>query len=102
MPSERRIQDYAIKQIEALRGEGFKVEVRNRAGSPFQQAGDPDVYGSIDGRHFELECKRSAKLDPTSLQNFQLASWKAAGAIVGVGRTREEIDKFVAKLRSQS
>jgi rubrerythrin len=56
-------------------------------------AGDPDLYGSYHGRHFEIEVKRPN--DPravlTKLQAERLREWNVDGkAIVGVARSPEE------------
>ena len=51
--------------------------------------GDPDLYGTIHGRHFEIEVKRPN--DPSSqlteLQAQRLMEWKGGGAITGVARS---------------
>jgi hypothetical protein len=57
--------------------------IRKRHGSSWGVAGDPDLYGSIRGRHFEVEIKRPGE-DPTPLQQARLAQWRASGAIAGV------------------
>jgi len=68
------------------------VIVRKRHGTVMGVAGDPDLYGAIRGRHFEIEVKRPD--DPSSqltkLQAERLLEWKMAGAIVGVARSVEE------------
>lgn len=51
--------------------------------------GDPDLYGSIDGRHFEIEVKRPG-CDPTPLQAKRLEDWRATGAMAGVARSVED------------
>jgi rubrerythrin len=55
-------------------------------------AGDPDLYGTIRGRHFEIEVKRPN--DPSSvlteLQTRRLMEWKMAGATTGVARSVDE------------
>jgi rubrerythrin len=55
-------------------------------------AGDPDLYGTIKGRHFEIEVKRPN--DPTSqltkLQTERLLEWGRGGALAGVARNVEE------------
>ena len=52
-------------------------------------AGDPDLYGSIWGRHFEIEVKRpGARL--TELQSQRLEEWSLGGAITGVARSVED------------
>lgn len=64
------------------------VVVRKRHGTAMGVAGDPDLYGTINGRHFEIEVKRPN--DPSSqltkLQTERLLEWKMAGAITGVAR----------------
>lgn len=68
------------------------VVVRKRHGTVMGLAGDPDLYGSINGRHFEIEVKRPN--DPSSqltkLQTERLLEWKVAGAITGVARSTDD------------
>jgi hypothetical protein len=68
------------------------VVVRKRHGTAMGVAGDPDLFGSVGGRHFEIEVKRPN--DPSSqltkLQRRRLLEWKMAGAIVGVARSVDE------------
>jgi hypothetical protein len=60
--------------------------VRKRHGTVMGLAGDPDLYGSFRGAHFEFEVKRpndpSSQL--TALQGERLNEWRRAGAISGV------------------
>ena len=74
-----------------LRGNPHVV-VRKRHGTAMGVAGDPDLYGTIRGRHFEIEVKRPN--DPSSqlteLQTQRLLEWNIAGAITGVARSVEE------------
>ena len=69
-----------------------QVVVRKRHGTAMGVAGDPDLYGTIRGRHFEIEVKRPN--DPSSvlteLQTRRLLEWKVAGAIAGVARSVDE------------
>ncbi len=75
----------------ALRGRPGIV-VRKRHGTVMGMGGDPDLYGTLDGRHFEIEVKRPN--DPSSqltkLQTERLLEWKLAGAITGVARSVED------------
>lgn len=68
------------------------VIVRKRHGTAMGVTGDPDLYGTIRGRHFEIEVKRPN--DPSSqltkLQTQRLLEWKLAGAITGVARSVDE------------
>lgn len=75
------------------------IVVRKRHGTAFGMAGDPDLYGTMNGRHFEIEVKRPG--DPSSqlteLQTKRLLEWKMAGAITGVARTVDEALAILGK-----
>jgi hypothetical protein len=68
------------------------VVVRKRHGTVMGVAGDPDLYGEISGRHFEIEVKRPN--DPSSqltkLQTERLLEWGLGGALTGVARNVAE------------
>ena len=69
------------------------VVVRKRHGTAMGVAGDPDIYGSINGRHFEIEVKRpgdhTARL--TTLQAQRLEEWNIRGkALWGVAHDVDE------------
>ncbi len=68
------------------------VVVRKRHGTVMGIAGDPDLYGAIRGRHFELEVKRpnDPSSQATELQTRRLLEWKLAGAVTGIVRSVEE------------
>lgn len=70
------------------------VVVRKRHGSAWGIAGDPDLYGSINGRHFEIEVKRPGER-PTALQQARLEQWAASGARAGVATSTEEALRIV-------
>jgi hypothetical protein len=74
-----------LRALRALPG----VIVRKRHGSAWSVAGDPDLYGSIHGRHFEIEVKRPGDR-PTALQDARLKQWAATGALAGVARSVED------------
>lgn len=82
---EARRSAAIIKALNALPG----CLARKRHISPFSIAGDPDVFGSINGRHFELEVKLPGE-KPTDLQRKRLEEWASAGAITGVVTSPEE------------
>ena len=71
------------------------IVVRKRHGSAWGVAGDPDLYGSIHGRHFEIEVK-SGDQKPTLLQQARLKQWAATGALVGVAHSVEEALRLVS------
>jgi len=74
-----------LRALRALPG----VIVRKRHGSAWGVAGDPDLYGSIHGRHFEIEVKRPGDR-LTALQEARMKQWAATGALAGVARSVEE------------
>lgn len=79
------------------------VVVRKRHGTVMGVAGDPDLYGTIGGRHFEIEVKRPN--DPTSqltrLQTERLQEWGLAGALTGVARNAEEARSILGVVRPE-
>lgn len=68
------------------------VVVRKRHGTVMGVAGDPDLYGAINGRHFEIEVKRpnNPNSQLSRLQTERLLEWGCAGALNGVARNVEE------------
>jgi hypothetical protein len=74
-----------LRALRALPG----VMVRKRHGSAWGVAGDPDLYGSIQGRHFEIEVKRPGDR-LTALQEARMKQWAATGALAGVARSVED------------
>ena len=75
--------------------------VRKRHGTAWGVAGDPDLYGSIHGRHFEIEVKRRGE-EPTRLQQARLAEWRGSGALVGVAHSVDEALSILGITREQS
>lgn len=80
-----------LRALRALPG----VVVRKRHGSAWGIAGDPDLYGSINGRHFEIEVKRPGER-PTALQQARLKQWAASGARAGVATSVEDALRIVS------
>jgi hypothetical protein len=91
VPLESSISAACIKKARAMFLDAIVIRKRNVT---MGVMGDPDVYGSLYGLHFEVEVKRPGKV-PTDLQERRLAEWKAAGAIAGVATSVEE---FIAIL----
>src|SRR5579885_2899207 len=84
-PRESALVAEIVRALRALPG----VVVRKRHGSAWGVAGDPDLYGSAGGRHFEVEVKRPGE-KTTPLQRARLAERGASGALAGVARSLEE------------
>jgi hypothetical protein len=86
------LEKYVVARIMSALKKIPGVVVRKRHGTAMGVAGDPDLYGTIHGRHFEIEVKRPD--DPasqlTELQTQRLLDWKLAGALTGVARGVDE------------
>ncbi len=78
-----------VARIVAVLKKYPNVVVRKRHGTAFGMAGDPDLYGTINGRHFEIEVKRPGE-HPTELQTRRLLEWKLAGAITGIAYSGDD------------
>jgi Holliday junction resolvase len=78
-----------VRQIVAALRATPGVVVRKRHGGSWSVAGDPDIYGSYRGRHFEIEVKRCDG-EVTDLQRARLLEWDRAGARTGVARSVSE------------
>jgi hypothetical protein len=78
---EKHVVARIVQALKAQEG----VVVRKRHGTALGVAGDPDLYGSIAGRHFEIEVKRPGGAGRlTELQRQRLREWKDTGALAGV------------------
>lgn len=76
------------------------VVVRKRHGTAMGVAGDPDLYGAIRGRHFEIEVKRPLPgCNLTKLQTARLVEWKLNGAITGVARSVDEAMQILGLMK---
>jgi hypothetical protein len=84
-PLEKHIVNSIVKYLRTVPG----CTVRKRHGTAFGVAGDPDLYGTINGRHFEIEVKRVGN-PPTPLQEKRIEEWRTSGAIVGVAHSVPE------------
>lgn len=98
MPKEGRSREATLVSgiIAALR-EIPGCVVRKRHGTAWGVAGDPDLYGSINGRHFEIEVKRRGEV-PTPIQRVRLADWARSGALAGVAHSVEEAVAIVCSI----
>lgn len=93
MPRESAIVNAIMRWLKNLPN----CEARKAHGSVWSVAGDPDIYGCINGRMFLLEVKQPGRR-PTVLQEKRLREWRGAGAIVGVAHSLEEAQTIVEPL----
>lgn len=90
---EKTRQRNIVKYLNAL--PQCRAEVRTQTG--FGIKGGADIFGCLNGRHFELEVKQPKK-HMTSLQEHEMNAWLRAGCIGGrvedVPTTRALFAKF--------
>lgn len=67
----------------------------NIHGSVFSERGTPDVVGAIRGRTVVFECKRDTTEAPEDIQEWRLAEWLAAGAVVGAVSDVKHVDMIL-------
>ena len=86
------LEKYVVARIMKTLRQQHCIVVRKRHGTAMGVAGDPDLYGSIRGRHFEIEVKRPDDPGsiPTELQVHRMQEWRAAGALVGIARSVDD------------
>ncbi len=82
---ESQIVDSIMKRLRQEQ----RCVVRKRHGTAFCFAGDADLYGSLRGRHFEIEVKRPGQF-PTDLQAARLVNWRDSGALSGCATSVRE------------
>jgi hypothetical protein len=92
MTNQTVLEKYVVARIVKALKARPSVAVRKRHGTAMGVAGDPDLYGSIGGRHFEIEVKRpdDPASMPTELQAQRMQEWRDAGALVGIARSVED------------
>ena len=92
MSSERATVKAILAYLNGIPG----CLARKRWGGGLGVAGDPDITGCVNGRHFEFEVKRRGE-QPTPLQMRRLAEWRAAGALAAVVTSVSEVREMVAE-----
>lgn len=93
MARERTIQNRIMAWLNRQPG----VVARVLHGSAWSTAGDPDIYGCVNGRMFLIEVKQPGR-EPTPLQQRRLAEWKNAGALTGVAHSVREAQRLIEPL----
>jgi len=84
---ERQITERILRWLEQRPG-GHCLKLH---GNAFQRKGEPDILHVEDGQAFFFEVKRSAQEKPEPIQAHRLGQWRAAGAVVAVVRSVEDV-----------
>ena len=93
---ETRLQQRIQKKLKAeVGGKWFKVH-----GSAFQEAGQPDLIGCVDGRFFGFEVKIPGKGKVSAIQAETLKEWRREGGIACVVESPEEAVTLVKAVTS--
>lgn len=77
---ERGVQSRAIKRLNKSPGTRIRCRSADAVG---HVVGDPDAYGTIGGRHVEIEFKKGSGV-PSKKQWYELRRWAQAGACCAV------------------
>lgn len=95
MPTRRELR--LQKRIVIALNKRRQCLVAIRAQSVYTVVGDPDVTGSISGRHVEIEVKEPGE-EPTAIQRERHRIWRRAGARVVVVESVKEALEFAHKV----
>lgn len=103
-PLEKTVQRNILRKLNSL--PGCRARSQTAVG-PYNQAGEPDIDGVLQGRAVKVEVKRSVTRNAaglhshswvayssrgaTDLQAKTLMEWREAGAVTGVVVTVEEM-----------
>lgn len=88
------LESAIVKKILTWLNKQPGVKAEKTHGGMYGKAGKPDITGCIRGRRFEIEVKRPGN-KPTPLQMKELRDWKAAGAIVGVAYSLDDVKELL-------
>ena len=84
-PESRLQQRIKKKLIAEVGGKWIKIH-----GSSFQEAGQPDLIGCVEGWFFGFEVKVPKRGKPSELQLETLREWRRAGGICCIVENPEE------------
>jgi hypothetical protein len=83
---ERSLQSSAVRWL----NKQPRTRARVNGPGPAHVAGDPDVYGCVAGRMFQIELKAPRGV-VSPIQKVRLAEWGEADAVVAVCRSMDEV-----------
>ena len=84
---QQRIKKALLKEVG---GKWWKVH-----GSAFQESGQPDLDGVVDGISFKFEVKVPIEGGPSDLQLQTLAEWREAGSVACIVETASQAVSLV-------
>lgn len=89
--AESRLQQRIRKRLlQAVGGKWYKVH-----GSMFQEAGQPDLDGVVDGISFKFEVKLPLDGKPSDIQLETMAEWREQGCIACIVETPDQAISLV-------
>lgn len=78
--SESALLDKIQNKLAELKRAGLRIKWVKYHGSQFTKANTPDLHITFDGRSYWIELKKLGE-KPTPGQEFEMAEWRAAGAV---------------------
>ena len=91
-PLEKTIQKNILRYLNSLP----RCRARNHTASgPYNQSGEPDIDGCLNGRSLKIEVKRPGGSPLTDLQQKALQEWAHVGAITGVAYSVEDVQQIL-------
>ena len=99
MTPEKIVQNAVIKYLEQMIEQGEKViYFRREAIGQAYKKGIPDIYGSVNGYHVEIECKREAGGQLSPMQVKFKAKMESIGVRYCAPNSIEEFEKFMKEV----
>lgn len=92
MPTEKAVVNRILKALRSIP----ECKAIKFHGSPYVQAGTPDICGAYRGRMFAIEVKANGN-QPTPIQRQRLREWHQAGVKVAVAYEDFDVPSFLAK-----
>ena len=99
MTPEKIVQNAIIDYVKKLAKEGKKVKFwRREAIGQAYEKGTPDLYGSINGYHVEVECKREAGGMLSPMQEKKKAEYISLGILYISPKSLEEFKEAIKEV----
>ncbi|MCR5187165.1 MAG: hypothetical protein K6D97_08670 [Clostridia bacterium] len=100
MTPEKIVQNAVIKHLDLMIKQGEKlIYFRREAIGQAYKKGIPDIYGSLNGKHIEIECKREAGGQLSPMQVKFRAKMESIGVSYCAPTSIEEFVEFIEEVK---
>jgi len=90
-PLESTVVKTILNGLRSYGAKAIKIHVDG-----YVEEGTPDIFACLNGWMFAIEVKRpDDKEHPTKKQQYELAAWEEAGAVVGVARGWPDVERLI-------